>query len=178
MDNKNYIFICGSGRCGTTLLRNIFDLHKDISVAPELRFFDLSLTNITKFKNLSDRRTRENFIDVVLNKINKSKDPLWNNIKFNREELKKELMGCSSIGLIYEKFIESCSTKKEKNVYVDKIPTFFVGNAIKYLPNSRVIHIIRDGREVCASAKKRGDWAESIINIAVFWRESLRQYKI
>jgi len=75
-------------------------------------------------------------------------------------------------------FINFCSTKRNAKILVDKIPNFFIANALNLFPEAKIIHIMRDGREVCASAVKRGDWADSLVNIVVFWQESLRQYRM
>ena len=171
------IFICGAGRSGSTLLRNIFDLHPSISVAPELRFFDMALASFTRYNNLAGLKDRDLFVDNVLGKFRKSKDPLWRKIQYDEERLKNKLTGLNNLKSIYFEAIKVCSTKKDKKIFVDKIGTFFIENIIKIFPETVFIHILRDGREFCASAAKRGDWADSLINIAEYWKESLAQYE-
>ena len=177
MFEKKLILIVGAGRSGTTLLRNILDLHPGIGVVPELRFFDLALANSRIIGDLSNKEYRKLFIERVISKFQKSNDFLWKKINFDKKKVIRELMECNSVQLVYLKLAELCSTKPNSKWIVDKIPNFFIGKALNLFPDAKIIHIVRDGREYCASARKRGDWADSLINIAVFWLESLRQYK-
>jgi len=71
MEKQKIVFIVGSGRSGTTLLRNILDIHPDIGVSPELRFFDLALSNKSKIKDLAEIKNREIIIKgLLINLVN------------------------------------------------------------------------------------------------------------
>jgi len=63
------VFIVGSGRCGTTLLKNILNRHPDIGVVPELQFFKLVMAKHKKFRNLKDKKQREVIVDKIIHTV-------------------------------------------------------------------------------------------------------------
>lgn len=177
MENREkIIFICSAGRSGSTLLRNILDLHPYVSVVPELRFFDMALSTWKRYHNLETKKDRLLFANNVINKFKKSKDPLWQKINFDEKELVDKISRYDNLESIYLEILKTCGSKKEANIFVDKIGTFFISNIVKIFPQAVFIHALRDGCEFCASAHKRGDWADSYLNIAEYWNESIKSY--
>ena len=155
--NKQLVFIVGSGRSGTTLLRNILEKHPKINVSPELKFFDVILANRQKLIFFDHKTKSERLVQRICEKYKQSEDPLWK--KFNLEESKllKNLDLSGSYRDIFLKIWGYFSTNPGAPIWIEKTPSnvFFLDNIIRYFSQAKIINMVRDGREVVASAKKR-----------------------
>lgn len=176
-DNSQLVFIIGSGRSGTTLLRNILENHPQIGVTPELRFFDLILADRKKFKDLTNNQTKEKFIEFMFRKIYKSRDPMLKSVKLDSKLLKEELFRCNDYKEMFLVLAEFTSSRKNPAILIEKTPgnIFFLEQILEFFPQAKFIHTLRDGREFCASAKKR-KFGKTNINLIVWWKESLRAF--
>jgi len=174
MKNNNFVFITGSGRSGTTMLRNIFDLHNNIGVVPELRYFDIVLSSIKRY-DLKKSEDKYRLIDKIISVIFSSNDPEWKKLELNKEKFKVELFKCNDEKFFYIKLVELYTSKRNSLISVDKVSTIFIEKIIKFFPDSKFIHIIRDGREVYASSAKRG-WIDNYIYLPILWNESIRYF--
>ena len=175
---KQFIFIVGSGRSGTTLLRNILAEHMDIGVCPELKFFDVILASRVKMFFLSwEKRTRM-IARRIVGKYKKSEDPLWSRFTFTEEEIHAEIQGARSYREIFVILLRKFSTKPTARIQVEKTPTnvFFIKEIRRYFPDAKIINMVRDGREVAASAKKR-NWSENSDELAIWWKEAVNAFK-
>ncbi len=170
------VFIVGSGRSGTTLLRNILEMRPEVGVTPELRFFDLVLASRKKY-DLEDQKERENFIKRIFKRIGKSGDPQWKGISLDYSKLEAKLRVCRSFREIFLTLVEYFSSKPDPKILIEKTPAnvFFLEQILEFFPEAKIIHIIRDGREVVASAQKRG-WAKNTINLMAWWKEAIKSF--
>ncbi|OGI78922.1 hypothetical protein A3F19_01755 [Candidatus Nomurabacteria bacterium RIFCSPHIGHO2_12_FULL_37_29] len=175
--NKQLVFIVGSGRSGTTLLRNILEKHPKINVSPELKFFDVILANRQKLIFFDHKTKSERLVQRICEKYKQSEDPLWK--KFNLEESKllKNLDLSGSYRDIFLKIWGYFSTNPGAPIWIEKTPSnvFFLDNIIRYFSQAKIINMVRDGREVVASAKKR-NWAENTLELAIWWKESVNAF--
>ena len=147
------IFIIGTQRSGTTLLRLMLTAHPDICIPPESPFFvhleqkygstvDLC-NNVVAF--LDDLYTDEKFRE-------------WN---VNRTSLQRNLSKNSSlkysdaISIVYQTNMQQFDSGAR--IWGDKNPVhiFHVHTILKYFPNARVIHIVRDVRAVYNSVSTK-----------------------
>jgi len=134
------IFIIGVPRSGTTLLRTILDSHSLIAAAPETPWI------LGGYGPLSLRELIAGLIDHKTGPVK--------NLKGISDEL------IYSAGLEFlNKILETYLSARKKDFLVLKTP-----NDIKYLeflarlfPDSKYIHIFRDGRDVaCSLVNKKG----------------------
>ena len=167
-------FIIGSGRSGNTLLRSILSGSSDISIPPESyrlpfaikRFHIFSNRNwkyvlsevLSEFKNCKEFYTWDISLEDVHNRLE------------NIDESKRTL---SNI------FDELFCTYAEKHslgskVWGDKTPmnTLYLNWIGDVFPQSKFIHIIRDGRDVVSSYLKMGRY-DSILEAANRWINSI-----
>ena len=172
-----FVFIVGSGRSGTTLLRNILQNHSDIGVTPELRFFDWILASRKKFGNLANSRKKKKFVERIFKKISQSGDPLWGAVNLDREAIRNEFLKCNNYKDYFSKLAEFTSSRKNPKILIEKTPEniFFLSEIFSFFPEAKVIHMVRDGREFCASAKKFG-FGKANINLVAWWIEAIRSY--
>lgn len=169
------VFIVGSGRSGTTLLRNKH--HPQVGVTPELRFFDSIMASKRKYKNLSSRGVKEKIIQLIFDKVSKSNDPLWKSVNLKSANLDEHIMNCKSWKEMFFVLAKFTSSRENPKILVEKTPLniFFLEQILDFFPQAKIIHIFRDGREFCASAKKR-NWSDRNINLIALWKESIRAF--
>lgn len=163
---KRTIFIGGCGRSGTTLLGAMLGAHSQCVCVPESQF---------KAPLLRDPAYAES--GPIYELLRSSwRFKLWD-LPTTREEI--EAIGRNSnlpiraLLHLVERYAERID-KPQSSIWVDHTP-HNIRHAqllLKAFPNSKFIHIIRDGRAVAASVMDL-DWGpNSIVEAAHFWVES------
>ncbi|MDB4000943.1 sulfotransferase [bacterium] len=121
------IFIGGCGRSGTTLLREMLNRHPNIFCGPETSMFGLPFwpNNISK---------------------------MWN---IEEGEIFTQVSQAPNLAVFAEQFYLDQSNKAGKKRSADKTPNNIrvIGKMLTWFPNSRFIHIVRDGRDVACSLR-------------------------
>jgi hypothetical protein len=117
------IFVVGSPRSGTTLVRLMLDSHPDISCGPETHF-------LADLANMERKR--------------------WRRIErfgVTQEEWRAE------IARLFDWFHRSYAERRGRRRWADKTPLYAVHLPYidALFPDCQVVHIIRDGRDVIAS---------------------------
>lgn len=134
------IFVVGCQRSGTTLLRLILDSHSRISCGPETRFLeDMERIVGSDWKRLSQ-------------------------YGFTREEWLRRI--AEFFGGIQQDY----AAARGKARWADKSPRYAMklGFIMELFPDAQVVHVIRDGRDVAVSHRKRfGYW--SCVKSSVKW---------
>lgn len=166
------VIIAGPPRSGTTLLRDILANHPSVGATKELRFFDGMLARRNKFKS------RKDIIKRIISRSEKRVRDLGGEERF--EQFVSELENAKTYRTLFYTMAHFTSTKDAPDVLVEKTPTnaLFMKQIRKLLPEAIIIHTMRDGRDVAASAAKK--WAERKANplkIAALWRLFVRAYQ-
>jgi hypothetical protein len=157
------IFIVGCSRSGTTLLQTLIASHPLVTTFPETNLFlQLTVHNI--------RSKMEGVFSLLKNSDLSSILTAW---PFSqRKRVHFYLSVLDKITL----------EERKKKIWVEKTPRhiFSVDTISKYVPNSHIIYIIRDGREVVTSIVKRAkefgnQFEHQNINYAIdLWNDSTR----
>ncbi len=168
-------FIMGSGRCGTTILRKILEQNEQIVVPPESGGL---LENSIKLFISKNDLSWELLVQQILGLWRESPDfKYWNiNDHLTGEELtrlpenQRNLQ--SIIDHIYLTYAQ-CH-KPEAYIWGDKTPYATFGlNWIKRLyPQGRIIHMLRDGRDVVNSLLKHRR-CDNVQEACARWNESV-----
>lgn len=168
------VFIVGSGRCGTTLLKNILNRHPDIAVVPEMQFFKFVFGKRKKYKNLNNRKTKGIVVKKTIDLILDIRIPQDQLTAINYDDFYHYLLPARSYKEIFLRASFYTASKKQFKILVHKSPSdiYFLKEVFSFFPQAKIIHLIRDGREVVASARKRG-WSKNNILLAVQWKEAL-----
>jgi hypothetical protein len=179
MSNLNPIFIIGSPRSGTSLLRVVLNGHKDLFIPPECGFA-IWLYRKYKAENFNSPDVISSYI-LDLKKTNKFET--WGlNINWLKDYLLSQpLSGYADlIDKIYTYYaqVNKIDFKRwgdKNNFYLEFIPEL---NQI--FPNAQFIHCVRDGRDVACSylelsskkilSKYRPILPKSINEIAEEWK--------
>lgn len=170
------VFIIGSGRCGTTLLRGILDHHPNIAVTPELKFFDQILARRRNYTGAE--RSLEAMKEITRSTIREFSGLLHDQITVDTAEVEQKLQDAENYAEIFGLLLRAYKTKDNTKVVIEKTPrnVFHLRQIHNMFPQARFIHMVRDGREFCASAHRRG-WSESIYELCAWWREALCSFE-
>jgi hypothetical protein len=154
-------FVVGCRRSGTTLVRAILHSHPLIAVPPESRFLLALAPEPTR--PLEPARLVEALAD---------------HDGFARWQLRRPAVAASfrdepprtyadAMRRLYGMWAEA----RGKPRYADKTPDHVlrIGAVTALFPDARVVHVVRDGRDVAASFMELG-WVDSIEKAALHWR--------
>ncbi|WPP52616.1 sulfotransferase family protein [Catalinimonas niigatensis] len=140
------VFIVGSPRSGTTLLQSILGTHPDFHTFPESHFF-YSLYGSSRL------RRRLGLVDRV--RAHKALEAFLNNI--DAAELKSEIPNSAWYErkwiLTFKNILGQIAKEQHKRGWIEKTPMHlhFISQISKYIPESKFIHIVRDGKDTIAS---------------------------
>ncbi len=167
--DRSPIFVIGTGRSGTTLLRVMLNAHPRIYLTHETTFYVVA-------QRISRRLTGSQWLESYF----KTFPFLW--LGLDPEEVRSELpdqLDRKDLGLAFRAIMRCKAKQFGKHRYGDKTP--FHSSHLKQIfadfPDARVIHIIRDPRSTVASLS-RMPWASvsfSLNNLFVMMQ--MRQVK-
>src|SRR4051812_12799633 len=140
-------FIVGVARSGTTLLRLMLDAHPELTIPPETQFF----SEVAQACRAD--ATPEQLIELLTSQRR------WGDFGFDSDELLKRLRQKDDPGprFVMRHFYELYAEKQGKPRWGDKTPGYAerIKRINQVLPESRFIHLIRDGRDAALSRAHR-----------------------
>lgn len=181
-------FIIGSGRSGNTLLRAILETHPEVHIPPETYVIGKVINDYIRYSRLP----WSILLKVILAEFEYypefatfgiSLRELYNKLK---ETTQKERNLAYILHSLYIYHAQSVLKKAKR--WGDKTPmnTFYLDKIYSVFPDSRFIHIIRDGRDVVLSYMKMGRyntiqesadrWFRSVQKAIEFGRRYPKQY--
>jgi hypothetical protein len=165
-----FVLIVGRGRSGTTLLQAMLDAHPDLAIPPESHL-------LVKLSRGSRRYERPDGFDV-----DRLLGDLDRHYGFRRWELPLDEVA-ADLRKPHPKDtaeavrrIWACYARRfGKTRYGDKTPinVMHIPRLAAFLPESRFVHIIRDGRDVTLSFLDQSFGAESVREGAYRWRRDV-----
>ena len=174
-----YVFIVGCARSGTTLLQRIINAHGQIAITPESHWI-CRLFEQGKGVTPEGVVTAE-LIPVLLLDLN----PRFARLNIGQQELLRLLE--SDHAVRYASFVSGIfdlyGKAKGKELVGNKTPGFVrkIPTLQHLWPQARVVHLIRDGRDVCLSMINRPlnhvnrgplcTWAQDAVTTAALWWE-------
>jgi hypothetical protein len=171
-------FIVGVGRSGTTLLRLMLDSHPDLTIPPETHFVPALIRECERW-----RATPEKLLKALVN----HPEPGWKDLALDEDELLGRwrqidpLKTSDAVRAVYEAYAE----REGKPRWGDKTPRYVrkMGRIHRALPEARFIHLIRDGRDVALSTRRRMErWnrpkAVEVETVAKRWRSRILKARI
>jgi hypothetical protein len=167
-DHPPFLFFIGSGRSGTTLIREIFNAHPDCAIPDETHFVPM----LAKHRWLYEPAEGGFRVDRLLRDLNSYE-------QFRRmlpaEEAKKAL-GQEPRPTDYPNAIRrlyaTYAAREGKTRYGDKTPRYCldVPTLAMVFPEARFVHVIRDGRDVALSVKQVSFGPDDLAGAAQYWR--------
>jgi hypothetical protein len=150
------IFIVGAPRSGTTLLRNMLNRHPAIAICGESLFFRYVYQRRRTFGSLSELRNRQRLVTEYLS------TQRIRYMKMDSQALEATLL---REGTSYQAFFAALlrfyAKVHAKRRCGEKTPrhALFTETLCQWYPGARIIHLLRDPRDVVASLL-RMPWAD------------------
>lgn len=161
LKDKKIIFVVGNSRSGTTMMSHILGLNKDVYTFQELHFFEQMVSP----NRLSQIISKDEVIAIFNRLIAIEVEGFYKqgNIGIYTEEsitifdsyIKQE-KDFRNID-VYSIFLDYYSHKKNKEIPCEQTPRnlFYVEEILHFLPNARIVNMIRDPRSVLLSQKNK-----------------------
>jgi hypothetical protein len=163
------LHVCGYPSSGTTLLRSILNSHPDISVKNEMPL-------ILKALSEAPRELTADAASDLLDAL--EKDDLYKNFS-NLQDLRADLLKAKAehpaktypIELIYALALDGLSYRW----YGNKTPQYTeqMDILLKVFPDTKVILIVRDVRDIALSYRKK--WGRDVYLCSAKWAQRMRQ---
>lgn len=160
-----FIFLVGSGRSGTTLYRNILDGHRDLAITHEAHVVAPLVRRRKRYEGSEFAGAR--FIA-----------DLYGDPNFRRQGLDRAMVAeavaaaapatvADAVRAVFAAYARAAG----KTRYGDKTPGYVtsISALAAAFPESRFVHIIRDGRDVALGYLDRDEWGPSTIPDAAFY---------
>ncbi len=172
---NKYIFIVGNSRSGTTLLSRILSNHDKVFSFKEIHFFE-KIVNYKKDKSIQYNESKE-----ILSKLLGIQDLGLFNYKEKKEYLneaacllKKKKYNFLELYILFLNYIVK---KNSSSISCEHTPNniFYLDEILENIPNSIVINIVRDPRDVLLSQKNK--WKRRFLGASkIPFKEVLRSY--
>lgn len=181
MSGNPYVFVVGCPRSGTTLFQRILDAHPELAVIHETHW-------VAEFFETRTGVSEEGTVtpELVPRLVQHRRFP---SLEMTQDELERLANGAEPIDFasFVSRVFDLYGERRGKRIVGDKTP----GN-VRHLPtvhalwpDARIVHLIRDGREVALSwmSWKKSERAlgrfaswheEPLIAIALWWRLNVR----
>lgn len=157
--DKQFVFIIGAARSGTTWLQAMLGAHPSVCTFGELQLFEFYTAPWVKAWNRQGEIGRFNGLPTIWNE-----DQLY---EFLREFLVR----------VYDRVLQ---TKPGASIILDKHPgaSLHVEHINRLIPNAKFIHVIRDGRDVAVSLRAASQgwgrqWAPAVVESSAWVWKSL-----
>jgi Sulfotransferase domain len=148
-------FVVGQGKSGTTWLRNVLNSHPEILCKGEGRFFERDFVQVAPLDDLEKGWLKSVQPTSLYGAISSSEYlRIWieRSVWTDGENVDKHLGNLGRLAVNY--FLTERLSKTDKKIVGDKT-TFSHGEILNEIgtiyPEARVIHMIRDGRDVAVS---------------------------
>ena len=160
------IFIVGSPRSGTTLLRNMLNRHPAIAICLETQFRRLIYERRRSFGNLSDFGNRARLVKQYLS-IDRVKS-MQIDLPALEDTLLREGVSYPAFLGSFLRFYAEANGKKRCG---EKTPehSVFAGTLCEWFPGAFIIHILRDPRDVVASLMRMPRKPKNVLANANTW---------
>ena len=149
-------FVVGVGRSGTTLLRLMLDAHPELAIGPETQFVPDLLDAADPVDAITGSRT-------------------WADFGLDAGEFAQRAAGQDLAGVL-RAFYSLYAETQSKSRWGEKTPGYVrsMDSISTVLPEAYFVHLIRDGRDVALSRRKRGMGADKpMAKTANLWRRRI-----
>ena len=149
-------FVVGVGRSGTTLLRLMLDAHSDLAIGPETQFVPDLIHHDDPIESIIGART-------------------WSDFGLDPDEFARRAADADLAGVL-RAFYSLYAESQGKSRWGEKTPGYVktMDSIAAVLPEARFIHLVRDGRDVALSRRRRGMGADKpMAKTANLWRRRI-----
>ncbi len=171
--NKSPIFIVGAGRSGTTLLRQILNCHPSLAIVPESHFISWFYYKLHVY---GDLHTKHNAITLINDIVSTDRFQKWSLEIGNLNDFYTKYKP-NSYRSILESLYYEYAYQQGKARWGDKTPAYVeeLNIILTLFPDAKIIHVVRDGRDVYLSHKKVPWGPKTAETAAVYWVNCLQK---
>jgi Sulfotransferase family len=169
------VFIVGSPRSGTSLMRRLLDRHPAVAICGETHFYRLVYLRRKAFGDLNDPANRRRLIAEYFSSHHIRRAKL-DSAEFV-DRLSRE---ATSYRAMFTAMLSYYAEMHGKRRYGEKTPqhAFFLETLCEWFPNAVILHMIRDPRASVASLQ-RAEWTPgSVVTNARTWLEHNRAARL
>ncbi len=170
------IFIVGSERSGTTLLRLLLHAHPRMAIPPQTKFVRKLYKRRLLFGNLNKPRNKLRLVhwfrthfdgNTKLVDLGLESDAIEQAVAESAPTLG------SALGAVFKTY----SRKWDKARWGDKRPYYIKHLPVLYrlYPQAQVIHLVRDGRDCVSSLMGMPWWRRGTMEAILNWQEAIRK---
>jgi hypothetical protein len=159
-DDRRSLFVVGSSRSGTTMVGRILDRHPAVHMFHELHFFEQMWSPETD----ATFTRREEAIDVAARLLCIERDggylahgdPAAFRGAAGRLVDRLRIRDTTALD-VYRRFLFREAAHNEAGIPCEQTPRnlFYLGEILEHFPEARVIHMVRDPRDVLLSQKRK-----------------------
>lgn len=171
------IFIVGCPRSGTTILAKILNNHSQIASATEIHFFNhLIKSKKYNWQVLNDKLLQEFFAETRI-------EDFCSLLKIDFQEFSETILQNTEPDLnlfieeqnqkrIFDALMLMLLKRNKKTNCCEKTPQHLlnIDEILRFYPNAKIIHLIRDGRDTVNSLIKMPWRPEGLLNNSRFWK--------
>ncbi|MFK8021746.1 MAG: sulfotransferase [Pseudomonadales bacterium] len=167
-------FIFGCGRSGTSLLSRMISSHPNLTVPLESHIFNSFSALEGYYGDLSQRPNRLRLIEDILStqaiqgwQLEASIDDIERCVK------------SPDLGGVFDAIMQSWTSSKNKKRWGEKTPrhVFHWDDIHRHYPNAKIVHIVRDGRDVALSFMDARFGPKTSYMGAVYWKHYLQKVR-
>lgn len=161
------IFIVGSPRSGTTLLRAMLNRHPDIGLCDETYYFFYVFRRQRAFGDLRDEKRRRFLVERYL------ETDRIRRLGLDRDRLEARLMAAGTdYAALFRALLDFYAESSGKRRCGEKTPqhAFESETLCRLYPDARIVHLVRDPRDVVASLRRMPWGSRSPTRNARLWR--------
>lgn len=168
-------FIFGCGRSGTSLLSRMLSQHQSIAVPLESHIFRSFSALEGYYGDLSRRKNRLRLIEDILST---QAIQAWQ-LEASSEEIER-LVNSPDLGGVFDAIMESWTNLNDKKRWGEKTPrhVYHWDDIHGYYPNAKVVHIVRDGRDVALSFMDARFGPKTTYMGAHYWKQYLNKVQM
>jgi sulfotransferase family protein len=164
------VFVAGSARSGTTLLQALIGAHPDIAAPPEMHWFLRVWSQRDYWGDITDDDVaRRVAVETVVLPAG-----LLDDAGFDVDRIaEKVLAGPRTYPSVLDIALTDFAERHGKSRWSEKTPDQAPAQVWEAFPDAQVVHIVRDPRDVVASALKAPftDRRTSVVDLARTWRD-------
>jgi Sulfotransferase family len=159
-------FVVGVGRSGTTLLRMMLDAHPRLAIPPETQF-------LPELLDAAESGVRGAALAEAITAARN-----WDDFRLDRARLAERIGKRADAAEALRSFYGLYAERRGKPRWGDKTPKHVtrMPRIAAVLGEARFVHLIRDGRDVALSRRRRGmGAAKPMAETADLWRRRIEQ---
>ena len=158
MGEARLALVGGCGSSGTTLLIHLLSRHPQVATAPELNFFNHPESlDLARFADSLDALLARRRLTSGYKQVATFLGPRGE-LDLPRERLADWAARARDAGELHRRLAEHVCARVGATCFIEKTPTnvYAFARLARESPDVRLVHLIRDGRDVAASLAQRG----------------------